>query len=65
MLVRVGAVQAEPVWYNLEAGVNKTITLIEEAGKRGDSCPVGGSSAQDQPTRSSTYAEGPFQTQLI
>jgi nitrilase len=34
MQVRVGAVQAEPVWFDLEGSVNKTIALIEEAGKK-------------------------------
>ncbi|OGM45016.1 hypothetical protein ABOM_005778 [Aspergillus bombycis] len=31
--VRVGCVQAEPAWNDLEAGVNKVITIIEEASK--------------------------------
>lgn len=33
--VRVGAVQAEPVWFDLEGGVNKTISLIQEAAADG------------------------------
>lgn len=33
--VRVGAVQAEPVWLDLEGSVNKTISLIEEAAADG------------------------------
>jgi nitrilase len=33
--VRVGAVQAEPVWLNLEGGVEKTISLIGDAAKDG------------------------------
>jgi nitrilase len=33
-MVRVGAVQAEPVWFDLDATVDKTISLIEEAGKQ-------------------------------
>jgi predicted amidohydrolase len=32
-MVRVGAVQAEPAWFDLEGSVNKTIALIEEAGR--------------------------------
>jgi nitrilase len=33
-MVRVGAVQAEPVWFNLDATVDKTIALIQEAGEK-------------------------------
>ena len=33
--VRVAAVQAEPEWNNLQASVDKTISLIEDAGKKG------------------------------
>ncbi|KAK5703245.1 Nitrilase [Elasticomyces elasticus] len=33
--IRVAAIQAEPEWKNLQAGVEKTIKLIEEAGKNG------------------------------
>ena len=33
--VRVAAVQAEPGWNNLQASVDKTISLIEDAGKKG------------------------------
>jgi nitrilase len=33
-MVRVGAVQAEPVWFDLDATVEKTIALIGEAGKK-------------------------------
>lgn len=33
--LRLGAVQAEPCWLDLEAAVAKTITLIQEAGKKG------------------------------
>ncbi|PMD24747.1 putative nitrilase [Hyaloscypha hepaticicola] len=33
--VRVGAVQAEPVWLDLQGGVEKTIALIQQAGKDG------------------------------
>ncbi|KAK6865015.1 aliphatic nitrilase [Apiospora arundinis] len=33
--VRVGAVQAEPVWLDLQGSVNKTISLIEEAAADG------------------------------
>ncbi len=35
MTVRVGAVQAEPVWLDLAGSVDKTIALIEQAGKDG------------------------------
>ncbi|EXJ81555.1 hypothetical protein A1O1_07619 [Capronia coronata CBS 617.96] len=35
MTVRVGAVQAEPVWLDLEGGVDKTISLIESAAEDG------------------------------
>ncbi|KAL9069913.1 MAG: hypothetical protein Q9161_005227 [Pseudevernia consocians] len=33
--VKVAAVQAEPGWNNLQASVDKTISLIEDAGKKG------------------------------
>lgn len=33
--VRVGAVQAEPTWLDLQGGVAKTIELIQQAGKDG------------------------------
>lgn len=33
--VRVAVTQAEPVWFDLEATVDKTCTLIEEAGANG------------------------------
>lgn len=33
--VRVGAVQAEPAWLDLQGGVAKTIALIQQAGKDG------------------------------
>lgn len=33
--IRVGAVQAEPVWLDLQGSVNKTISLIEEAATDG------------------------------
>jgi nitrilase len=33
-MVRVGAVQAEPVWLDLDATVDKTVALIEEAGRQ-------------------------------
>ncbi|KAF2114461.1 putative nitrilase [Lophiotrema nucula] len=33
--VRVGAVQSEPVWLNLEGSVDKTISLIRDAAKDG------------------------------
>lgn len=33
--VKVAAVQAEPGWNNLQASVDKTIALIEDAGKKG------------------------------
>lgn len=35
MSVRLGAVQAEPTWNNLQAGVEKTCELIYEAGQLG------------------------------
>ena len=35
MKVRVGAVQAEPVWLDLDATIDKTIDLIKEAAKDG------------------------------
>ncbi|KAI5358806.1 putative nitrilase/cyanide hydratase, carbon-nitrogen hydrolase [Septoria linicola] len=34
-MVRVAAIQAEPVWNDLEGGVNKSIALIEEAAAGG------------------------------
>lgn len=33
--VKVGAVQAEPAWLDLQGGVTKVISLIEEAAKNG------------------------------
>ena len=33
--VKVGAVQAEPVWLDLTGSINKTISLIQQAGKDG------------------------------
>jgi nitrilase len=33
--VRVGAVQAEPVWLNLEGSVEKTISLIKQSAAEG------------------------------
>lgn len=33
--VRLAAIQAEPEWNDLQAGVDKAIRLIEEAGKNG------------------------------
>lgn len=33
--VRVGAVQAEPVWLNLEGSVDKTISLIKQSAAEG------------------------------
>ena len=33
--VRVGAVQAEPEWLDLEASIDKTIDLIKQAGREG------------------------------
>lgn len=33
--VRVGAVQAEPVWFDIEGSVNKTVSLIESAAADG------------------------------
>jgi nitrilase len=33
--VRVGAVQSEPVWLNLEGSVDKTISLIKSAASDG------------------------------
>lgn len=33
--VRVGAVQAEPAWLELQAGVNRVISLIEQAREDG------------------------------
>ena len=33
--IRVAAVQAEPVWNDLEGGVQKVISIIKEAGKNG------------------------------
>lgn len=35
MKVRLGAVQAEPAWNNLQAGIEKTCELIAEAGQLG------------------------------
>jgi nitrilase len=34
-LVRVGTVQSEPVWLDLNGSVDKTISLIEEAATKG------------------------------
>jgi nitrilase len=34
-IVKVGAVQAEPVWLDLEGSVDKTIALIEQAASDG------------------------------
>ncbi|KAI1043828.1 hypothetical protein LB505_010697 [Fusarium chuoi] len=34
-IVKVGAVQAEPVWLDLEGSVDKTISLIEKAAADG------------------------------
>jgi len=33
--VRVGAVQSEPVWLDLEGSVDKTISLINDSARRG------------------------------
>lgn len=33
--IKVAAIQAEPVWYNLEGTVDKSIALIEEAAANG------------------------------
>lgn len=33
--VKVGAVQAEPAWLDLQGSVSKVISLIEEAGRNG------------------------------
>jgi nitrilase len=33
--IRVGAVQAEPGWLNLEESVDKTINLINDAASKG------------------------------
>ncbi|KAG4432018.1 hypothetical protein IFR05_012503 [Cadophora sp. M221] len=33
--IRLGAVQAEPVWLDLQGTVEKTITIIQDAGKKG------------------------------
>jgi len=33
--VRVGAIQAEPVWLDLQGGVRKVTSLIEQAAKDG------------------------------
>lgn len=33
--LKIAAIQAEPVWQDLEGGVTKSITLIEEAAKQG------------------------------
>lgn len=35
MKVRVGAVQAEPVWLNLDGCVDKTISLIKQSAQDG------------------------------
>lgn len=32
---KAAAVQAEPGWFNLEKSVQKTISLIQEAGEKG------------------------------
>lgn len=32
---KIATIQAEPVWNDLEGGVNKAIALIKEAGKNG------------------------------
>jgi hypothetical protein len=34
-MVKVGAVQAEPAWLDLQGGVTKVISLIEEAASNG------------------------------
>jgi predicted amidohydrolase len=34
-MIRVRVVQAEPVWFDLQSTVDKTLDLIEEAGTRG------------------------------
>lgn len=34
-MIRLGAVQAEPVWLDLQGGEDKTVVLIEEAGTKG------------------------------
>lgn len=34
-IVRVGAIQAEPVWLDLQGSVDKTISLIEQAASKG------------------------------
>lgn len=34
-MVRVGAVQAEPVWLDLDGSVDKTISLIKDASTNG------------------------------
>lgn len=33
--IRLGAVQAEPVWYDLDGCVDKTVQLIEQAAADG------------------------------
>ena len=33
--IKVGAVQAEPGWLDLQASVDKSINWIEDAGKKG------------------------------
>lgn len=33
--VKLAAIQAEPVWNDLQGGVDKTIALIKEAGGQG------------------------------
>ena len=34
-LVKVGAVQAEPAWLDLQGSVDKVISIIKDAGKNG------------------------------
>ena len=42
--VKIATIQAEPVWNDLQGGVDKAIALIKEAGKNGanhsDAVPV-------------------------
>ena len=33
--IRIGAVQAEPVWLDLQGTVQKTISIIQDAGQKG------------------------------
>jgi len=33
--VRLGAVQAEPIWHDLQGSVSKTIKIIHEASQKG------------------------------